>query len=58
MPDKIQESRSEWRPFSSNDNNNNVSRTGAPSSFAGRDRGLCSIIGRVGKGASPNRIDI
>ena len=57
MPDKIQESRSEWRAFSSNDNNN-ISRTGTPISFAGRDRGLCSIIGRVGKGASPNRIDI
>ena len=57
MPDKIQESRSEWRAFSSNDNNN-ISRTGTPSSFAGHDRGLYSIIGRVGKGASPNRIDI
>jgi transcription initiation factor TFIIIB Brf1 subunit/transcription initiation factor TFIIB len=57
MPDKIQESTSGWRAFSSNDNNN-ISRTGAPSSFTGRDRGLCSIIGRVDKGASPNRIDI
>jgi hypothetical protein len=57
MPDKIQESTSGWRAFSSNDNNN-ISRTGTPSSFAGRDRCLCSIIGRVGKGASPNRIDI
>jgi transcription initiation factor TFIIIB Brf1 subunit/transcription initiation factor TFIIB len=57
MPDKIQESTSGWRAFSSNDNNN-ISRTGTPSSFTGRDRGLCSIIGRVDKGASPNRIDI
>ena len=57
MLDKIQESRPEWRAFTSDDSNNN-SRTGTPSSLARHDMGFSTITGRADKDANGNRIDI
>src|SRR5919199_925236 len=57
MVDKIQESRPEWRAFTSDDGNDR-SRTGTPSSLARHDMGLSTVIGRADKDASGNRIDV
>jgi transcription initiation factor TFIIB len=57
MMDKIQESRPEWRAFTS-DYSNNIRRTGTPSSFARHGMSLSTVIGRVDKDANGNRIDI
>jgi transcription initiation factor TFIIB len=57
MMDKIQESRPEWRAFTSDDSKN-ISRTGTPSSLARHDMGLSTVTGRVDKDANGNRSDI
>jgi transcription initiation factor TFIIB len=57
MVDKIQESRPEWRAFTSDDGSDR-SRTGTPSSLARHDMGLSTVIGRADKDASGNRIDV
>ena len=57
MLDKIQESRPEWRAFTSDDGSDR-SRTGTPSSLARHDMGLSTVIGRADKDASGNRIDV
>ena len=53
MLDKIQESRPEWRAFTTDDGNDR-SRTGTPSSLARHDMGLSTVIGRADKDASGN----
>ena len=57
MMDRIQESRPEWRAFTSDDSKN-ISRTGTPSSLARHDMGLSTVTGRVDKDANGNRSDI
>lgn len=57
ISDKAQESRPEWRAFTSEEANDR-SRTGIPSSLARHDMGLSTVIGRTDKDASGRAIDI
>jgi transcription initiation factor TFIIB len=57
ISDKAQESRPEWRAFTSEEANDR-SRTGIPSSLARHDMGLYTVIGRTDKDASGRAIDI
>jgi transcription initiation factor TFIIB len=56
MLDNVQDSRPEWRSFTSDDVNNR-SRTGMPTSLARHDKGLATIIGRANKDASGQVLD-
>lgn len=51
LSDKVQESRPEWRAFTTEETNDR-SRTGVPSSLARHDMGLSTVIGRTDKDAS------
>ena len=57
MLDNVQESRPEWRSFTTDEVNNSRSRTGMPTSLARHDRGLATIIGRANKDASGQVLD-
>jgi transcription initiation factor TFIIB len=57
ISDKAQESRPEWRAFTSEEANDR-SRTGIPSSLARHDMGLSTVIGRTDRDASGRAIDI
>ena len=58
MLDNIQETRPEWRSFTTSDDANNTrSRTGMPISLARHDKGLATIIGRTNKDASGQVLD-
>jgi transcription initiation factor TFIIB len=52
MLDNLQESRPEWRSFTTDEVNNTRNRTGMPTSLARHDKGLATIIGRANKDAS------
>jgi transcription initiation factor TFIIB len=55
--ERAQETRPEWRTFSSEQSNNNSRiRTGMPTSLARHDMGLSTIIGRTDKDYTGNRI--
>src|ERR687892_1111364 len=56
MLDKIQESRPEWRAFTTDDGNDR-SRTGTPTSLARHDMGLSTVVGRTDTDASGHKID-
>src|SRR5919108_6199338 len=55
-PEKVQETRAEWRYSDSDSANNNRIRTGMPISLARHDMGLSTIIGRTDKDYTGNRI--
>ena len=59
--DNIQESRPEWRSFTTTTtdevNNRGRGRTGMPTSLARHDKGLATIIGRANKDASGQVLD-
>lgn len=57
MLDNVQETRPEWRSFTTDDANNTRSRTGIPTSLARHDKGLATIIGRANKDASGQVLD-
>lgn len=58
MLDNIQETRPEWRSFTTSDDANNTrSRTGMPTSLARHDKGLATMIGRANKDASGQVLD-
>ena len=57
MLDNVQETRPEWRSFTTDEANNTRSRTGMPTSLARHDKGLATIIGRVNKDASGQVLD-
>jgi transcription initiation factor TFIIB len=57
MLDNVQETRPEWRSFSTDEANNTRSRTGMPTSLARHDKGLATIIGRTNKDASGQVLD-
>jgi transcription initiation factor TFIIB len=57
MLDNVQETRPEWRSFTTDDLNNTRSRTGMPTSLARHDKGLATIIGRANKDASGQVLD-
>jgi len=57
MLDNVQESRPEWRSFTTDEVNNSRSRTGMPTSLARHDKGLATIIGRANKDASGQVLD-
>ncbi|MDQ3983991.1 MAG: transcription initiation factor IIB [Thermoproteota archaeon] len=58
MLDNIQETRPEWRSFTTSDDANNTrSRTGMPTSLARHDKGLATMIGRTNKDASGQVLD-
>jgi transcription initiation factor TFIIB len=57
MLDNVQESRPEWRSFTTDEVNNTRSRTGMPTSLARHDKGLATIIGRANKDASGQVLD-
>ena len=57
MLDNVQETRPEWRSFTTDDANNTRSRTGMPTSLARHDKGLATIIGRANKDASGQVLD-
>jgi transcription initiation factor TFIIB len=56
MLERIQEDRPEWRAFNLEETNDK-SRTGTPISLARHDMGLSTIIGRINKDSSGNKID-
>src|SRR5262245_17703745 len=56
ITDKVQESRPEWRAFSS-DEFMDRSRAGVPSSLARHDMGLSTVIGRADRDASGRMLD-
>ena len=56
MLERIQEDRPEWRAFTLEETNDK-SRTGTPISLARHDMGLSTIIGRINKDSSGNKID-
>jgi transcription initiation factor TFIIB len=56
ISDKIQETRPEWRAFTSQEADDRA-RTGIPSSLARHDMGLSTIIARTDKDASGRRIE-
>jgi len=57
--DNVQETRPEWRSFTTTDeaNNRRRSRTGMPTSLARHDRGLATIIGRTDRDASGHPLE-
>jgi transcription initiation factor TFIIB len=57
MLDNVQETRPEWRSFTTDEANNTRSRTGMPTSLARHDKGLATIIGRTNKDASGQVLD-
>ncbi|SRR5579884_368128 len=57
ISDKAQESRAEWRAFTTEEVNDR-SRTGIPRSLARHDMGLSTIIGKTDKDASGRRLDV
>jgi transcription initiation factor TFIIB len=60
MLDNIQETRPEWRSFTTTDEVNNSRRsrrTGMPTSLARHDRGLATMVGSEDKDASGHKID-
>ena len=57
MLDNVQDTRAEWRSFSTDEVNNTRSRTGMPTSLARHDKGLATIIGRANKDASGQVLD-
>ena len=58
MLDNVQDSRPEWRTFSTTDElDNSRSRTGMPISLARHDMGLATMIGNEDKDASGRKID-
>jgi transcription initiation factor TFIIB len=57
MLGNVQESRPEWRSFTTDEVNNSRSRTGMPTSLARHDKGLATIIGRANKDASGQVLD-
>jgi transcription initiation factor TFIIB len=57
MLDNVQETRPEWRSFTTEEANNSRSRTGMPTSLARHDKGLATIIGRANKDASGQVLD-
>ena len=57
MLDNVQETRPEWRSFTTDDANNTRSRTGMPISLARHDKGLATMIGRANKDASGQVLD-
>jgi transcription initiation factor TFIIB len=57
MLDNVQESRPEWRSFTTDELHNARSRTGMPTSLARHDKGLATIIGRANKDASGQVLD-
>ena len=57
MLDNVQETRPEWRSFTTDEANNTRSRTGMPTSLARHDKGLATIIGRANKDASGQVLD-
>jgi transcription initiation factor TFIIB len=57
MLDNVQETRPEWRSFTTDDANNTRSRTGMPTSLARHDKGLATVIGRANKDASGQVLD-
>src|ERR671932_1928295 len=57
MLDNVQDTRAEWRSFSTDEVNNTRSRTGMPTSLARHDKGLATIIGRANKDASGQLLD-
>ena len=57
MLDNVQETRPEWRSFTTDEGNNTRSRTGMPTSLARHDKGLATIIGRTNKDASGQVLD-
>jgi transcription initiation factor TFIIB len=57
MLDYVQETRPEWRSFTTDEANNTRSRTGMPTSLARHDKGLATIIGRANKDASGQVLD-
>jgi transcription initiation factor TFIIB len=56
MLERIQEDLPEWRAFNLEETNDK-SRTGTPISLARHDMGLSTIIGRINKDSSGNKID-
>ena len=56
MLERIQEDLPEWRAFNLEETNDR-SRTGTPISLARHDMGLSTIIGRINKDSSGNKID-
>ncbi|HKZ60875.1 MAG TPA: TFIIB-type zinc ribbon-containing protein [Nitrososphaera sp.] len=56
LSDKTQESRAEWRAFTTEEANDR-SRTGIPSSLARHDMGLSTVIGKTDKDASGRTLD-
>src|SRR5215213_489526 len=56
LSDRAQESRPEWRAFTSEEVNDR-SRTGIPRSLARHDMGLSTVIGRTDKDASGRMLD-
>ena len=54
-PDRVQESRPEWRTFDSESKDR--SRVGSPSSLAYHDMGLATIIGRANKDSSGRQLN-
>jgi transcription initiation factor TFIIB len=54
--DRAQESRAEWRTFSSESNSERV-RVGSPISLARHDMGLATIIGRTNNSSSGQKLD-
>jgi transcription initiation factor TFIIB len=57
LSDRAQESRPEWRAFTS-DEANDRSRTGIPRSLARHDMGLSTVIGRTDRDASGRTLDV
>jgi transcription initiation factor TFIIB len=57
LSDRAQESRPEWRAFTSEEANDR-SRTGIPSSLARHDMGLSTVIGRTDRDASGHVLDV
>ncbi|MCI0560104.1 MAG: transcription initiation factor IIB [Nitrososphaera sp.] len=57
ISDRAQESRPEWRAFTSEEASDR-SRTGIPSSLARHDMGLSTVIGRANKDASGRTLDV
>jgi transcription initiation factor TFIIB len=54
-PDRVMESRAEWRTFDSEGTER--ARTGSPTSLAQHDMGLSTIIGKENKDSSGRRLD-
>ena len=57
MLDNVQDTRAEWRSFTTDEVNSARSRIGMPTSLARHDKGLATIIGRANKDASGQLLD-